>query len=117
MSDEELNVSEMNSATKQDAENSQDNSCPPQSGKPDRLLRLPLGRIKNMMKMDPEIALASQESVFIVAKATELFVESLAKESYRQTRENKRKTLQKRDVDATVNEIDQLSFLEGTLDS
>lgn len=35
-----------------------------------RLSRLPLARIKALMKTDPDVSLASQESVFIIAKAT-----------------------------------------------
>lgn len=35
-----------------------------------RLSKLPLSRIKALMKTDPDVALASQESVFIIAKAT-----------------------------------------------
>lgn len=35
-----------------------------------RLSKLPLARIKALMKTDPDVSLASQESVFIIAKAT-----------------------------------------------
>lgn len=35
-----------------------------------RLSKLPLARIKALMKSDPDVSLASQESVFIIAKAT-----------------------------------------------
>ncbi len=35
-----------------------------------RLAKLPLSRIKALMKADPDVSLASQESVFIIAKAT-----------------------------------------------
>ena len=85
--------------------------------KQEKLLRLPLGRVKNMVKMDPDISLASQESVFLIAKATELFVASLAKEVHRKANEAKRKTLQKRDVELTIEEIEQLAFLEGAIDT
>lgn len=37
-----------------------------------RLSKLPLTRIKALMKTDPDVSLASQESVFIIAKATVL---------------------------------------------
>ena len=85
--------------------------------KQEKLLRLPLGRVKNMVKMDPDISLASQESVFLIVKATELFVASLAKEVHRKASEAKRKILQKRDVELTtcIEEIEQLAFLEGTI--
>lgn len=35
-----------------------------------RLSKLPLTRIKTLMKTDPDVSLASQESVIIIAKAT-----------------------------------------------
>lgn len=36
-------------------------------------LRFPLARIKRIMKADPELGLASQDAVFLVAKATVRF--------------------------------------------
>lgn len=44
------------------------NSSP--TGAHTRLAKLPLSRIKALMKADPDVSLASQESVFIIAKAT-----------------------------------------------
>lgn len=35
-----------------------------------KLVKLPLSRVKALMKSDPELSLASQESVFIISKAT-----------------------------------------------
>lgn len=35
-----------------------------------RVSKLPLARIKALMKADPDVSLASQESVFVIAKAT-----------------------------------------------
>jgi DNA polymerase epsilon subunit 4 len=35
----------------------------------DKLLRLPLSRIKTIIKMDPEVSLASQEAVVTIARA------------------------------------------------
>eukprot|EP00118_Oscarella_pearsei_P027844 m.311361 g.311361 ORF g.311361 m.311361 type:complete len:123 (+) comp66852_c0_seq1:51-419(+) len=87
------------------------------ASKQERLLQLPLARVKNMIKIDPDISLASQESVFLIAKATELFVASLAKEVHRKAKEGKRKTLQRRDIDLTIEEIEQLAFLEGAMDT
>ncbi|XP_029939209.1 DNA polymerase epsilon subunit 4 isoform X1 [Salarias fasciatus] len=40
------------------------------AGHHSRLSKLPLARIKALMKTDPDVSLASQESVFIIAKAT-----------------------------------------------
>lgn len=46
----------------------------------------------------------------------ELFIDSLAKESYKYTAQMKKKTIQKRDVESAINNIDALVFLEGMLD-
>lgn len=43
---------------------------PAAAGSHSRLSKLPLARIKALMKTDPDVSLASQESVFIIAKAT-----------------------------------------------
>lgn len=36
----------------------------------EKLVRLPLARIRHIMKMDPEVHIASQEAVFLINKAT-----------------------------------------------
>ncbi|MBN3290031.1 DPOE4 polymerase, partial [Polypterus senegalus] len=68
------------------------------------------------MKADPDVALASQESVFVIAKATELFVETIAKDAFVYAQQGKRKTLQRKDLDSAIEAIDEFAFLEGTLD-
>jgi len=45
-----------------------------------------------------------------------LFVEYFVKEAHKRTILGKRKTIQKRDLDATIVENDEMVFLEGTLD-
>ncbi|XP_049804854.1 DNA polymerase epsilon subunit 4 [Schistocerca nitens] len=87
-----------------------------QADKAEKLVRLPIGRIKHLMKMDPDVSLATQEAVFLVAKGTELFIESLAKEAYNFTIKGKRKTVQRKDIDAVIKAVDPLVFLEGVLD-
>ncbi|XP_072516364.1 DNA polymerase epsilon subunit 4 [Salminus brasiliensis] len=86
------------------------------SGQQNRLAKLPLSRIKALMKADPDVSLASQESVFIIAKATELFVEMIAKDALVYAQQGKRKTLQRKDLDNAIEAIDEFAFLEGTLD-
>ncbi|KAL7855056.1 hypothetical protein SRHO_G00172460 [Serrasalmus rhombeus] len=90
------------------------NSSP--TGPHSRLAKLPLSRIKALMKADPDVSLASQESVFIIAKATELFVEMIAKDALVYAQQGKRKTLQRKDLDNAIEAIDEFAFLEGTLD-
>lgn len=41
-----------------------------QTDRNEKLTRLPLTRVKNIIKLDPDVNLASQEAVFLIAKAT-----------------------------------------------
>ncbi|RMX48503.1 hypothetical protein pdam_00008483 [Pocillopora damicornis] len=81
-----------------------------------RLTQFPQTRIRNMMKIDPDLHLANRESVFLLTRAAELFVDHVAKEAYKRTIMGKRKTIQKKDLDTVVDENDEMAFLEGTLD-
>lgn len=38
--------------------------------KGNEILKLPLSRVKKIMKADPQLGIASQDSVFLIAKAT-----------------------------------------------
>ncbi|XP_012270902.1 DNA polymerase epsilon subunit 4 [Orussus abietinus] len=82
----------------------------------EKLLKLPIGRVKTIVKMDPDVSLVNQEAVFLITKSTELFIDSLAKEAYKYTAQTKKKTVQKRDVENAIENIDALVFLEGTLE-
>uniref|UniRef100_F7BPT5 Transcription factor CBF/NF-Y/archaeal histone domain-containing protein n=2 Tax=Ciona intestinalis TaxID=7719 RepID=F7BPT5_CIOIN len=73
-----------------------------------------MARIRTLIKVDPHVTIASQESVFLIAKATELFVDSLAKNMYRITQQQKRKTIQKKDLEAVIEVMDEFAFLDGT---
>ncbi|XP_026643766.1 DNA polymerase epsilon subunit 4 isoform X2 [Microtus ochrogaster] len=77
-----------------------------------RLSRLPLARVKALVKADPDVTLAGQEAIFIL----ELFVETIAKDAYCCAQQGKRKTLQRRDLDNAIEAVDEFAFLEGTLD-
>ncbi|XP_044137607.1 DNA polymerase epsilon subunit 4 [Bufo gargarizans] len=81
-----------------------------------KLVRLPMSRVKLIMKSDPDVSLASQEAVVIISKATELFIETIAKDAYVYAQRGKRKTLQRKDLDNAIDAFDELAFLEGTLD-
>lgn len=84
--------------------------------KGEKLCRFPLSRVKTIMKLDPDVMLASQEAVFLVSKAAEMFVAALAKEAYTFTRQAKKKTIQKKDVDSSVEAVEAFAFLEGMLE-
>ncbi|XP_051831450.1 DNA polymerase epsilon subunit 4 [Antechinus flavipes] len=81
-----------------------------------RLSRLPLARVKALVKADPDVSLAGQEAIFILARAAELFVETIARDAYFSAQQGKRKTLQRKDLDNAIEAVDEFAFLEGTLD-
>lgn len=81
-----------------------------------RSTKLPLARVRHIMKMDPECQIISQDAVLAVTKATELFLRNLTTQMVKYTLQNKRKTVLKRDFDATVESNPNLCFLDGTID-
>ncbi|XP_050310702.1 DNA polymerase epsilon subunit 4 [Anthonomus grandis grandis] len=84
--------------------------------KPVKHLKLQFARIKNMMKMDPDVELVQYDAVFLVAKATEMFIEYLAKETGKQLDVTKKKTITKHDVEVVIETLPQLCFLDGALE-
>ncbi|XP_006618188.1 DNA polymerase epsilon subunit 4 [Apis dorsata] len=115
VSDKELNES-ISSTGKENSQEEIENNARIDEEQKEKLVKLPLGRIKTIIKMDPEVHMVNQEAVFLITKSTELFIDSLAKESYKYTAQMKKKTIQKRDVESAINNIDALVFLEGMLD-
>ncbi|XP_028907036.1 bone morphogenetic protein 2 isoform X2 [Ornithorhynchus anatinus] len=81
-----------------------------------RLSRLPLARVKALVKADPDVTLAGQEAIFVLARATELFVETIAKDAYIYAQQGKRKTLQRKDLDNAIEAVDEFAFLEAPSD-
>ncbi|KAJ8975448.1 hypothetical protein NQ317_000697 [Molorchus minor] len=75
-----------------------------------RPLRLPLSRIRSIMKKDPSCNLINQDAVFDVTKATELFIEFLAKEAAKQLKAAKRKTMMRKDIDNAIKNCPTLCF-------
>ncbi|XP_077287175.1 DNA polymerase epsilon subunit 4-like [Arctopsyche grandis] len=78
--------------------------------------KLPMAKIKNIMKCDPDANIVSNEAVFITAKATEFFIDAIAKETYSITAKGKRKTVTKKDLQTILDTLDCLCFMEGTID-
>ncbi|XP_061709951.1 DNA polymerase epsilon subunit 4 isoform X1 [Cydia pomonella] len=89
----------------------------PQSARSEvvKATRLPIARIKNIMKQDPDVSVISADAAFLVTKATELFLETIVKETYN-TSTKKKKIITKKDLDYVINMVDCLCFLEGAMD-
>ncbi|NP_001313582.1 uncharacterized protein LOC100166046 [Acyrthosiphon pisum] len=77
---------------------------------------LPPGRVKLIMKMDPDVNIVAGEAVFLVTKATEQFVAILAQHCHKAMVATNKKTLQKKHIDAVIEDNVPFEFLEGTLD-
>ncbi|XP_036786583.2 DNA polymerase epsilon subunit 4 isoform X1 [Manis pentadactyla] len=106
------------SGTPREEEGPSGEAAAPQSQAPTgasgpRLSRLPLARVKALVKADPDVTLAGQEAIFILARAAELFVETIAKDAYCCAQQGKRKTLQRRDLDNAIEAVDEFAFLEA----
>ena len=81
-----------------------------------KLFRFPLGTIKKLVKLDEDVHMASQDAVFIISKASELFIETLSTEAFSFTSKNKKKTIQKNDVDTAIETTEALAFLDGAME-
>ncbi|CAH3015282.1 unnamed protein product [Porites evermanni] len=74
-----------------------------------KLTQLPVARIKTIMKSSPDLPHFSQESVFLVTKATELFINYLAASAYK--KESDTKNLSYKGLSKVVEDDEALQFL------
>lgn len=67
------------SAVSTAAENSQDSQEEAESGpivdheQREKLVKLPIGRVRNIVKMDPDVNLVNQEAVFLITKSAVIY--------------------------------------------
>ncbi|KAK0052125.1 DNA polymerase epsilon subunit 4 [Biomphalaria pfeifferi] len=83
----------------------------------EKLIKLPLSRIRSIIKTDIDVKIASHEAVVTLAKAAELFIQSLASEAATRTIREKRKIVLRKHLDTVFETKDCYSFLEGVLES
>ncbi|XP_064010431.1 chromatin accessibility complex protein 1 isoform X1 [Pogoniulus pusillus] len=81
------------------------------SGGENRLVSLPLSRIRVIMKSSPEVSSINQDALFLTAKATELFVQYLATYSYKHGRGKEKNALTYSDLSHTAEECETFQFL------
>ncbi|XP_014371755.2 DNA polymerase epsilon subunit 4 [Papilio machaon] len=111
----ELNSEQLEHVDEKQTEAVIEKKTPPQRNETTRT-KLPIARIRNIMRMDPDVSIVHSDAVFLVTKATELFLETMAKEAHTYMSLNKRKTIAKKDLDHVINNVDCLCFLEGAMD-
>ena len=82
----------------------------------EKLFRFPQGRIKQIMKLDPEVGMVNQEAIFLVNRATEQFIQCLAEEAFHHTNASKKKTIMIEHVNTAIESVDELAFLDGAME-
>ncbi|XP_049710568.1 chromatin accessibility complex protein 1 [Elephas maximus indicus] len=86
-----------------------------EKGGEQRLVSLPLSRIRVIMKSSPEVSSINQEALVLTAKATELFVQYLATHSYKHGSGRDKKALTYSDLSNTAEESETFQFLADIL--
>ncbi|KAL1981118.1 hypothetical protein VTN96DRAFT_3052 [Rasamsonia emersonii] len=78
---------------------------------------LPLSRIKKIIQLDEDIAQCSHNATFVIAMATEMFIQYLAEQGYNVVKSERkpRKTIQYKDLATAVSRIDNLEFLSDVI--
>uniref|UniRef100_A0A182YQD2 Transcription factor CBF/NF-Y/archaeal histone domain-containing protein n=1 Tax=Anopheles stephensi TaxID=30069 RepID=A0A182YQD2_ANOST len=92
-----------------------DNAASSKAAPEERLATFPFARIKQIMKLDPDVGIVTAEAIFVVTKAAELFLQTLVKDASSHTLTSKKKTMSKRDVEVAIDNVDALMFLEGMM--
>lgn len=62
------------------------------------LIRLPLAKIKNIMKIDEDIKLCQKNAYYVIGRMTELFIQELSKNAQLAAKSKKRKTINLEDI-------------------
>lgn len=61
-------------------------------------LRIPKGKVKNIIKLNDSIKLMNKDAYVFMAKATELLLQDLALQAEKVTKFNKRRTMNHEDI-------------------
>ena len=75
------------------------------------LMRYPLAKIKNIIKLDSDIKLCQKDVYTVIGKLTELFLQDLAQGSYNVCKSCKRKTINLEDINSTIKMNPKMGFI------
>ncbi len=64
---------------------------------------MPLAKIKNITRLDPDIKLCQKNAYLVIGKLTELFIQQIARETVSVAKIKKRKTLNMEDICININ--------------
>ena len=73
--------------------------------------KLPLARIKKIMKSDEDVRMISAEAPVLFAKACEMFIIEMTIRAYYHAKQSKRKTLQRSDIAQAIARTEIYDFL------
>ncbi|KAF9968718.1 hypothetical protein BGZ70_009640 [Mortierella alpina] len=77
--------------------------------------QLPVARIKRIIKEDKDVQMVSNDAVFIISLATEMFLESFTSKAFNLAKLEKRKTVSYKDLATAVSQHDSLEFLQDVV--
>ncbi|KAJ1144388.1 hypothetical protein NDU88_010687 [Pleurodeles waltl] len=75
-----------------------------------RVQELPLAHIKKIMKLDEDVKMISAEAPVLFAEAAQIFITELTLRAWIHTEDNKRRTLQRNDIEMAITKFDQFDF-------
>ncbi|KAF8974851.1 hypothetical protein BGZ52_009527, partial [Haplosporangium bisporale] len=73
-------------------------ASPSYAGKAKGVTQLPVARVKRIIKEDKDITMVSNDAVFLISMATELFLESFTTKAFNLAKMEKRKTIAYKDL-------------------
>merc|ERR550532_927884 len=76
-------------------------------------LLLPVSRIRTIMKSSPEVSNIGMESLFLIGRATELFIQDLAARTLRKSAD--KKSINYSELAEIVHKQDTLAFLQDII--
>ncbi|XP_028317025.1 chromatin accessibility complex protein 1 [Gouania willdenowi] len=80
-----------------------------------KTISLPISRVRLIMKSSPDVSSINQDALFLTTKATELFVQHLARASFNNGSGRDTNTLSYTDLANTAEENDTFHFLTDIL--
>ena len=75
------------------------------------LIRYPLAKIKNIMKLDNDIKLCQKDVYSVIGKVTEMFLQELARGAYAVCKSCKRKTINLEDINSAIKMNPKMGFI------
>ncbi|KAJ4895447.1 hypothetical protein Rs2_22241 [Raphanus sativus] len=76
-----------------------------------KMIRFPMNRVRRIMRSDNSAPQIMQDAVFLVNKATELFIERFSEEAYESSVQDKKKFIHYKHLSSVVSNDERYEFL------